>query len=154
MKAIWKQYFYLYLFAITKVPMIFFSRPRIVNIDNKESRIVLPFKRRNRNHVGSMYIGTLTIGADLCVGLLAMQHIRQINPKIVVIFKDLSCEYLKKAMGPTEFICLQGEDIATLVKKSSETGQRQTQTLQGHAMSTVNGEKIHVMNFAITLSVK
>ena len=134
--------------------MIFFARPRIANIDDKESRIILPFKRRNRNHVGSLYIGVLTIGADLCVGLLAMQHIRQINPKIVVIFKDLSCEYLKKAMGPTEFICLQGEEIAELVKNAGETGQRQTQTFQGHAVSTVNGEKVHVMNFAITLSVK
>jgi len=134
--------------------MIFFTRPRILNIDANESRIVLPFKRRNRNHVGCMYIGALTVGADLCVGLLAMHHIRKINPKIVVIFKDLSCEYLKKAMGPTEFICLQGEEIAELVKKAGDTGQRQTQTMQGHAMSLVNGEKVHVMNFTITLSIK
>lgn len=151
---LWKQYFYLYLFGIVKVPMLFFTRPRIIQVNDAQSRILIPFKRRNRNHVGSIYIGALAIGTDICVGLLAMHHIRKINPKMVLIFKDLSCEFLKKALGPTEFVCLQGDEIASLVQKANETGQRQSQTFNGHAISKVNGEDVHVMNFTITLSVK
>lgn len=154
MKQKLKQYLFLYLFAITKVPMIFFARPRIKTIADTEARVILPYKRRNRNHVRSLYIGAHTIGADLCVGLLAMHHIQKINPKIVLIFKDLSCEYLKKAMGPTEFICLEGEAIADLVERAHMTKERQNLKVKGHAVSHVEGQEVHVLNFSITLSVK
>jgi acyl-coenzyme A thioesterase PaaI-like protein len=36
--------------------------------------LVLPFKRRNRNHIGSMYFGAQMTLADLAVGLLLFQH--------------------------------------------------------------------------------
>lgn len=150
----WKQYFYLYLFAITQVPMIFFTRPRIVAINDRESRILIPYKRRNRNHVKSIYIGALSVGADLCVGLFAMHLIRKINPGIILIFKDLSCDFIKKAMGPTEFVCTQAEEMKALVEKANQTGERQTQTFSGQAFSRVGNTQEHVMNFSITLSIK
>ena len=150
----WKQYLLLYLFGITKVPMIFFVRPRIVNMDDAESRILIPFKRRNRNHLRSLYIGALVVGADLCAGILALHHARQAGKRILPVFKDLSCEFLKRANGPTEFVCTEGAEIAALVARAAQTGERQTRTLSGQAFSLEGGERVHVMNFKITLSVK
>ncbi len=150
----WKQYLFLYAFGLFKIPMIFFVRPRIVRWDDAEARILIPFKRRNRNHLRSIYVGALVVGADLCAGGLALHHARKSGKPILPVFKDMSCEFLKRANGPTEFVCAQGAEIAAMVARVAQTGERQTQTLTGQAFSLVQGERIHVMNFKITLSLK
>lgn len=149
-----KQYLGLYLFGLTKVPMIFFTRPRIGEISEKRCSIIIPYKRRNRNHVKSLYIGSLVVGADVCAGFLALELTKNQESKVIPIFKDLKMDFLKKAMGPTEFVCEQGDVVKAMVEKALETGERQTQTLAGQAYSTVKGERIHVLNFEITLSLK
>lgn len=150
----WKQTLFLYLFAFTKVPMIFFARPKIVNIDDDESRVLIPYKRRNRNHVRSIYMGSLAIGADLCIGFLAMHHIQQINPKIIPIFKDFKINFLKLALGPTEFVCDQGDLAKKMVLAAHESKERQTLTFKGKAFSQVKGERVLVADFELTLSIK
>ena len=49
--------FYLWLFGLTKVRMINFVSPRIVDIDNTKAVINMPLNIKTRNHVKSMYIG-------------------------------------------------------------------------------------------------
>ena len=51
-------------FGFTKVPLIFYCKPKVVDISNDSVTLKIPLLRRNRNHVGSMYIGALAIGAD------------------------------------------------------------------------------------------
>ena len=59
-------------FGFTKVPLIFYCKPKVVAISNTSVTLKIPLLRRNRNHVGSMYIGALAIGADLSSALLAL----------------------------------------------------------------------------------
>ena len=72
-----------------------------------------------------MYIGALTIGADLAGGFLAMRHIEKTGKKIILIFKDVHADYLKLVEGDAYFTCNDGAKIKEAVRLAAETGERQ-----------------------------
>ena len=51
--------------------MINFVSPRIVDIDDTKAVINVPLNIKTRNHVKSMYIGSMVVGVDLVVGFSA-----------------------------------------------------------------------------------
>ena len=104
-------------FGFFKVPLIFYCRPKIVNISEDSVTLKIPLLRRNKNHVGSMYIGALAIGADLSSALLALNIVDKSKRKIIPIFKDLKAEFLKRAEGDVHFVCNEGEKIDRMMKK-------------------------------------
>ena len=63
--------FFLWLFGLTKVRMINFVSPRIVDIDDTKAVINVPLNIKTRNHVKSLYIGSMVVGVDLVVGFSA-----------------------------------------------------------------------------------
>lgn len=115
----------LWVLGFFKIPLIFFCRPNIHEVSNDKCVIRIPCKRRVKNHVNAMYIGALTIGADLAAGILAMRHIEKTEKKIVLIFKDMKANYLKLVEGDAFFTCKDGEKIRDAVKLAAETGERQ-----------------------------
>jgi len=90
---------FLWKLGFFKIPLIFFCHPRVIEISDNQCVVKIPFKRRVKNHVNSMYIGALTIGADLTSGFLAMRHIEKTGKKIVLIFKNVHADYLKRVQG-------------------------------------------------------
>lgn len=117
-RALWALGFF-------KIPLIFFCRPNIHEINSEKCVIRIPCKRRVLNHVKSMYIGALTIGADLAGGFLAMHHIEKTGKKIVLIFKDMKADYLKLVEGDAFFTCNDGAKVKAAVELAAETGDRQ-----------------------------
>jgi len=113
------------LFALSKIPLIFYVRPSVVSISREKIVVRIPLKRRNRNHHGSMYFGVMCVGADCSGGLLGMQHIDDRPEKIALIFKDLQADFYKRAEGDTYFTCTQGDAIAALVEKTANSEERQ-----------------------------
>lgn len=105
--------------------MILFCRPKIVEITDEKCVIKIPLKRRVKNHVNSMYIGALTIGADLTSGFLAMRHIETSGKNIILIFKDMHADYLKLVQGDAFFTCNDGDKVKQAVQIAAETGERQ-----------------------------
>ena len=72
-----KYNFFLWVFGLTKVRMIGYCRPRVINVSDTEVVLSIPLNRRTRNHVGSMYIGAMTVGVDFVTGLTAMTSIKK-----------------------------------------------------------------------------
>lgn len=142
------------LFALVKIPLIFFCRPTIIKIDETECVVRLPFRRRTKNHVGSMYFGALSVGADLCIGLLAMHQIDLSKQKVVLIFKDFKADYKKLALGDVHFVSQEGAKVKALVARAIQTKERQNETIYGYAVvPSVNPEE-KIMEFWLTLSLK
>ena len=112
-------------FGFTKVPLIFYCKPKVVDISSDSVTLKIPLLRRNRNHVGSMYIGALAIGADLSSAILALNLVSKSKYKIIPIFKDLKADFLKRAEGDVHFICNEGESIKNLVELTEKTDVRQ-----------------------------
>ena len=134
--------------------MIGYCRPRVVNVSDTEVILSIPLNRRTRNHVGSMYIGAMTVGVDFVTGLTAMTSIKKSKKNIVLIFKDLKSSFIKRAEGETFFTCSHTKEIEAAVKKAVDSKQRLN--IEVPIIATVP-EKFGdepVAEFTITLSMK
>src|SRR5258708_499135 len=95
-------------FAWRKIPYIYCIKPSVVEMTGDRCVLKVPFLRRNRNHLGSMYFGVRCTGADCSGGLFAMRLIAAGGGKVSLIFKDFRAEFLKRAEGDVHFTCLDG----------------------------------------------
>ena len=144
----------LWVFGLTKVRMIGYCRPRVVNVCDTEVVLSIPLNRRTRNHVGSLYIGAMTVGVDFVTGLTAMASIKKSKKNIVLIFKDLKSSFIKRAEGETFFTCNHTKEIEAAVKKVVDSKKRVN--IEVPIIATVP-EKFGdepVAEFTITLSMK
>lgn len=145
--------FYLRFFALTKIPLLFYTRPSVVEKSDDSVVIKIPLSRRSKNHQGSMYFAALAMGADCAVGLLAVELINKQDEKISFIFKDFNAEFYRRATGDVYFTCNQGNEIAQLVNNAVSNNQRVEMTLD--AIATVPAENDEpVARFRLTLSLK
>jgi len=134
--------------------MIGYCRPRVINVSDNEVVLSIPLNRKTRNHVGSMYIGAMTVGVDFVTGLTAMTSIKKSKKNIVLIFKDLKSSFIKRAEGETFFTCNHTKEIKAAVKKVVDSKQRVN--IEVPIIATVP-EKFGdepVAEFIITLSMK
>ncbi len=143
----------LWLFGITRIPLIFFCRPRVIKITETSLEIKIKLNRRTRNHLHSMYFGVLAVGADITGGFLAMEYIRESKAKISLIFKDFQADFLKRAEGDVHFICIEGNAIRALIQQSIDTGKRESMPVH-IAASVPSISPDTVAKFILTLSIK
>ncbi|NTS78383.1 DUF4442 domain-containing protein [Catenovulum sp. SM1970] len=144
------------LFALTKVPMIFFCRPKILAINDENIAVKIRLNWFTRNHLKSMYFGTLCIGADLAAGFMVFAKAEQGNHTIHFAFKDMQAEFLKRPESDVYFVCEQGHLIDKQLSRAINTGQRVNQQVNVSAYCGTY-EPPHrevVAQFALTLSVR
>ena len=142
------------LFGFWKIPLICYVRPTVVSMDTDRIVVKIPYRRRNRNHLGSMYFGTMCVGADCSGGLLAMRHIEARPEKISLIFKDLGAVFSKRAEGDTYFTCSQGRQIEALVERVSRSDAREQMPITVTATVPDQFGDEPVATFTMTLSLK
>ena len=140
-------------FGLTRIPLLFYVRPSVVEKSDQHIVIKIPLQRRTKNHHGSMYFAALAIGADCAVGSLAVELINQQRHKISFIFRDFSAEFYRRATADVFFRCDQGREIAELVQQAISSRQRAELPLV--ATATVPSENDEpVARFRLTLSLK
>ncbi|MCH7612914.1 MAG: DUF4442 domain-containing protein [Candidatus Marinimicrobia bacterium] len=144
----------LWALGFFKIPLIFFCRPKVHEISDEKCVIKIPFRRSVKNHVNSMYIGALTIGADLAGGFLAMRHIETTGKKIVLIFKDMHADYLKLVEGDAYFTCNDGDKVKEAVRLAAETGERQNVPVNITVTVPSQMGDEPVAKYTLTLSIK
>ena len=145
---------YLRYFGITKIPLILFVRPSVYQIKDENVIIKIPFRRRVKNHLGSMYFGAMSIGADLAAGFLAFRKIQERNLRISLIFKNFSADFLKRAEGHTLFSCNDGKIIESLINKAIDSGERVEETIKVTATVPNEFGDEPVAQFKLTMSLK
>lgn len=145
---------FIWLFGKTKIPILAYCRPKVVEIDDQHCAIRIRLRRRTHNHLKSMYFGVLAIGADLAGGFIAMELIRKRKLKISLVFKDFHAEFLKRAESDVIFTCSDGIAIQTAIRETVETAERVN--LPVHVTATVieQNEIVPVAEMTLTLSVK
>jgi acyl-coenzyme A thioesterase PaaI-like protein len=144
---------YLRYFGFTKIPLLYYTRPSVIERSDERVVIKIPLRRRTKNHQGSMYFAALATGADCSVGLLAVDLINQQREKIAFIFRDFNAEFYRRATGDVFFSCTQGREIAELVNIAAASEDRVELPL--HAVATVPSENDQpVARFRLTLSLK
>ena len=145
---------FLRLFGWSKVHLIYYVRPKVVEMTDERVEIKIPLNWKTRNHWGSMYFGTLAIGADCAAGILAMVLIRETKEDISFLFKDVKGEFHKRADGHSHFSCDEGPAIAKLVEKARHSGQRENLTVPVKVTVPKKYGDEAVATFELTLSIK
>jgi acyl-coenzyme A thioesterase PaaI-like protein len=140
-------------FGITKVPLIWYCRPKVIEHTDERLEIKIPLRRRTKNHLGSMYFGVLAVGADVTSGFLAMDPIMKSGRNIALLFKDFKADFLKRPEGDVHFYCGDGLAVRELVKIAIETGERHNFTLTIEATVPSISPDV-VARFELTLTLK
>jgi len=141
------------LFGLSKVPMIYYCKPKVIQFNNELLEIKIPLNRRTQNHLNSMYFGALAVGADVTGGFLALPAIQKSKRKINLLFKDFNAKFLKRAEADVHFICQDGIAVNNLVQQAIATKERQNYTLKIIAKTPSISDDI-VAEFDLTLSIK
>lgn len=142
------------LFGLTKIPLLFFIRPSVVEIGERRVVVRVRLRRRTKNHLGAMYFGVLAAGAECAGGLLAMRLILNGGGRVSLVFRSFSAEFLKRVEGDALFTCEDGEAISRLVQDAMDRGERVETDV--HVTATVPGRSGNepVARFVMTLSLK
>ena len=141
-------------FGITKVPLIFYCRPKVVKISNESVTLKIPFIRRNKNHVGSMYLGSMSVGADLASGLLSFNLVSKSSKKVIPLFKDMKSEFFKRAEGDVHFVCNEGNKIKSMIEKAISEQIRVNEPINVTAFVPDKLGDEPIAKFSLTLSLK
>lgn len=138
-----------------KIPLIAAVRPRVIEMSDTRCVILIPLRRRTRNHLGSMYFGALSIGADIAGGLLAVQLIRAERAKVSLAFKSFRADFLKRPESDVYFVCEEGARIRALVETTLSSDERHTEPIALRAeVRPDGGAPETVAEFVLDLSLK
>ncbi|MBL90432.1 MAG: DUF4442 domain-containing protein [Myxococcales bacterium] len=149
-----RETFLMRLAGFLKIPVLNYVKPRFVEMNDEYSVLCIPLTRRTKNHVNSMYFAVLAAGADAASGFLAARHISNTKKNIVLVFKDVQGDFLKRADGDAYFTCRNGPDIAAAVARASETGERQNVLCEIDVTCPKTQGEEPVAKFRMTLSMK
>lgn len=142
------------LWAFLKIRLLFFVRPTVLELDEERCVVRVALNWRTRNHLGSMYFGTLCVGADTAGGLIAFREIEKRGNRVSLIFKDFHAEFLKRPEDDVHFTCTDGAAIRALVHAALETGERQSLPVNIVATVPTKFGDEPVARFVLTMSLK
>ncbi|MBO9566767.1 MAG: DUF4442 domain-containing protein [Niastella sp.] len=139
------------IFLFTKLPAAFFSGVRLMDVDEKQCTVTVPYKWFSQNPFRSTYFACLAMAAELSTGSLAMVHIYKRKPAVSMLIVKMEATYLKKATGTTTFTCAEGVPLREAVERAIATGDSQTLVTRS---SGVNEQGESVAEFLFTWSFK
>lgn len=145
---------FMLLFGLKDIPLIGTAGVRIVEMDDQTCVIKVPFKRRNKNHLNSMYFGALAIGADCAGALMALVENRRRGYPVNFVFKDFHADFLKRAEADTFFTCEDAPAVRAAFDEALRTGERVNVPLRVVATTPAKLGAEAVATFRLTLSLK
>lgn len=149
-----KATFFIRTFGFLKVPLIFYCRPKVIDISEDKVEVKIPLNRRTKNHVNSMYFGVLSVGADVTGAMIAMDIIKKTKYKINLLFKDFHADFLKRAEGDVHFVCKDGKKISKMIDEVVKTKKRINRSIDIIAYVPTKFASEPVAKFSLTLSLK
>jgi len=137
-----------------KIRLIFYVRPKVVELTDDRCEIQIPLSWRTRNHLGSMYFGALCTGADAAAAVIGLRAVEKQRERFSILFKDVRGEFLKRAEGDTHFACEQGREILAMLERAKASGERESLPLEVTATVPKLLGKEPVARFVLTLSAR
>jgi hypothetical protein len=141
-------------YTFLKIPLIWWIRPSVIELNSQRSILKIPLTRRTRNHLRSMYFGAMAIGAEVCVAMRAVKTIIDSKKPVDFVFKDFKIEFLKRAEGDVHFIFAETQAVEELTQKAIQSGERQSQTFHGYGIVPSLNPEEKILTFSVTLSLK
>lgn len=144
----------LWLFGIFKIPLIGFVRPKLIELSDIKMVIKIPLRRRTKNHLGSMYFGSLAIGADLSGAFQAFFIAEKTDRKMSIVFKNFNASFISRPESDVFFVSEEGGLIQDIIDETIKIKERVTKDIKINAFTNYPEEPIHVAEFILGLSIK
>ena len=141
----------IFLMGRFKIPLIGYTKPQLIAINDESVKVTVQLKRRTRNHLNSMYFGALAIGADVAGGIHAFYYAEQHQKDIAFAFKGMSCEFHQRAESDCTFVSEDGKKVEAAILASIASGERVNETTK---VSVFNEQQELVATFELIISVK
>lgn len=149
-----KYKYYLWYFGRFKISLIGYLRPKLIHFSKEKAVFKIPLNRRSRNHLHSMYFGSLAVGADLAGGFQCFSYVKEKKLKASLVFKSFQAQFIQRPESDVYFVCEQGEEIRAMVDEASQTGLRLNKPVRINAYIDYLTEPQLVADFTLELSVK
>lgn len=142
------------LVGLFKIRMLGFVNAKLVEYSEQKTVVRVPLNRKTRNHLGSVYIGALAVGADVTGAWLVFDYLDKTKKKVSIVFKDLQAEFLKRADGDVHFTCLDGPEVLETFNQTILDGERKNIPLTVTATVPSKYGEEPVATFVMTLSMR
>lgn len=144
----------LWLFGFFKIPLIGFVKPKLLELTDKRMVVKIRLRRKTKNHLGSMYFGSLAIGADLAGAFQSFYIADKMKAKLSIVFKNFEASFLKRPEGDVYFISDEGLIIQAMVEETIKSKERVTKNINISAVIGYPDSPEVVSEFVLGLSVK
>ncbi len=144
----------LWLFGFFKIPLIGFVKPKLLELTDKRMVVKIRLRRKTKNHLGSMYFGSLAIGADLAGAFQSFYIADKMNAKLSIVFKNFEANFLRRPESDVYFISDEGLIIKQMVEETIKTKERVTKDIKISAITGYPDNPEVVSEFVLGLSVK
>lgn len=150
--SIKKMRWLLFLLGFMKIPMIRYTRPKLLAIDDNTVRVKIKLRRRTKNHLSSMYFGALSVGADIAGGIQVFYFSKKMDRKVSFAFKGMNAQFLKRAESDIVFESNEGPKIQKAMEKSLIEGSRINDSIMVEAKNDA-GEIVATFEMIVSVRV-
>ena len=144
----------LWLFSVVKIPLMGYVKPKLISIDAQKAVFKIRLRRRTRNHLGSMYFGSLAIGADLAGAFHAFYLSDKMNKNIALVFKNFEADFIKRPDSDVYFVSEEGDLVQQMLDETVATKERVTKSIRIDAYTNYFTNPEKVAEFKLGLSLK
>jgi len=150
--SIKKMRWLLFLLGFMKIPMIRYTKPKLLAIDDTTVRVKIKLRRRTKNHLSSMYFGALSVGADIAGGIQVFYFSKKMDHKVSFAFKGMNAQFLKRAESDIVFESNEGQKIQKAMEKSLKEGSRINDSIMVEAKND-SGEIVATFEMIVSVRV-
>ena len=150
--SIKKMRWLLFLLGFMKIPMIRYTKPKLLAIDDNTVRVKIKLRRRTKNHLSSMYFGALSVGADIAGGIQVFYFSKKMDRKVSFAFKGMNAQFLKRAESDIVFESNEGQKIQKAMEKSLIEGSRINDSIMVEAKNDA-GEIVATFEMIVSVRV-
>lgn len=148
-----KMKWLIFLLGKVKIPMIGYLRPKLMILNDDKVVVRIALSRRSKNHLKSMYFGSLAVGADLAAGIHAFYFAENLGKKVNFAFKSMEGQFLKRAESDIWFHMNDGQLVKDIIQEAFETQERINKIVHVDAIDK-NDEIVAQFKMEISIRVK
>ena len=143
----------IFLLGKFKIPMIGYTNPKLIELNDTSVKVKVKFRRRTKNHLNSMYFGALAIGADVAGGIHTFYFAQRHDQQVSFAFKGMNCEFIMRAESDCIFVSNDGKKVENAILLSKKTGDRVNETTQVEVFNTTN-ELVAIFEMIVSVKCK
>lgn len=151
--TIGKMRWLIFLLGKLKIPMIGYLNPKLMVLNDEMVDVRIKLRRRSKNHLKSMYFGSLAVGADLAAGIHAFYFAENMGKKVNFAFKSMEGQFLKRAETDIHFRMNDGLRVKNIIEEAYSTQERINKMVHVDAVD-LNNEIVAQFKMEISVRVK